>query len=137
MSQVSFWKSFVRSQWVALSATVVDYGTLLIYVEVFKGWYVLGTALGAFLGAVTSFVLGKFWTFKSRGALHTQAIRYTQVSLISLILNTGLVYVVTEFGRFDYKISKLIVALMVGVFFNFPLHRYYVFRHSAGAKLNK
>ena len=125
----SFLTSFSRSQLASLIATAVDFGTLVFSVEVLGLWYVTATALGAFVGAVTNFLIGRHWSFMAtHGHWRRQGFRYALVSFSSLFLNSTGVYLFTEWGGFHYPVSKLIVALLVGVFFNFPLHRSYVFR---------
>ncbi|MBU6376556.1 MAG: GtrA family protein, partial [Bdellovibrionales bacterium] len=37
------------------------------------------------------------------------------------------VYAFTEGLGFTYVVSKLFVSFLVGILFNFPLHRYFVF----------
>ena len=50
-----FWTSFGRAQISSVVATAVDFGTLFTCVELLGIWYVLGTAWGAALGAITNF----------------------------------------------------------------------------------
>jgi putative flippase GtrA len=89
----------------------------------------LATALGALAGAATNFMLNRHWSFVAKdGHLHRQAGRYALVSGLSLLLNSGGVYLVTEFGKIHYAISVVIVSLLIGVLVNFPLQKYYVFR---------
>ena len=129
MRRPSFLVSFSRSQISAFIATIVDVSTLLVCVEVLRFWYVPSTAMGAALGAVTNFALNRYWSFEAAdGRWETQAWKYALVSTGSLLLNTAGVYAVTEGFHFDYRVSKIIVALAVGFFYNFPLHRNIVFR---------
>ena len=46
---------------------------------------------------------------------------------VSLVLNSLGVYLLTEYLKIHYAISKAITAFLVGVLFNFPLHRRFVF----------
>lgn len=127
--QVGFLTSFKRSQVAALIATAVDFGSLVFFVEVIKIWYVAATAMGAFLGALTNFTLGRIWSFEAKeGAISEQALKYFMVSLGSLLLNSAGVWLITEWLHFHYQLSKIVTAIAVGVFFNFPLQRWYVFK---------
>lgn len=125
----SLWGSFSRSQVAAAVATGVDFGLLFGLVEVFHLWYVVATALGALAGGITNFLMNRHWSFLAthRAASH-QMWRYTWVSLASMGLNTLGVYAMTESLHIHYGISVLLVSTLVGVAFNFPLHRHYVFR---------
>lgn len=121
--------SFTRSQLSSLAATAVDFGSLVFLVEVLGVWYVAATAIGAFLGAVANFMLGRHWSFgASHGQMHGQAARYAVISGTSLLLNSAGVYFLTDHFGIQYAISKIITAFLVGILFNFPLHRAYVFR---------
>jgi putative flippase GtrA len=125
----SFWVSFSRSQASAVAATAVDFGFLIFLVESLEVGYVLATALGAMAGAVTNFLLGRFWSFGARGGkMPAQATRYALVSAASLGLNTFGVFLLTEGLRLHFAASRGVVALLVAVCFNFPLHRGFVFR---------
>jgi putative flippase GtrA len=126
----SFVKSFSRAQVSSFLATILDYGVLFLCAEVFHFWYVIATALGAFSGAVLNFMINRHWTFEAaHGHMNRQAKRYILVSAGSLLLNTGGVYLVTEFARVHYALSVVWVSLAVGFLFNYPLHRHYVYHH--------
>lgn len=104
-------------------------GVMFGLVELLGVWYVLATALGALTGAVVNFLLGRFWSFEAQDKPpQGQAFRYAVVSVGSLLLNAGGVYAITEWGGLKYGYSKLIVSLLIGFFFNFPLQRHYVFK---------
>lgn len=126
---LSIFHSFSRSQISSLAATIVDMGSLVLFVELLGVWYVAATALGAFLGAITNFLLGRYWSFGA--AEHhwgPQAIRYAVVSFLSLLLNTFGVFALTEGLHLKYIVSKATVAFLIGILFNFPMHRHFVFR---------
>lgn len=123
---------FLKSQGVAFAATLVDFCSLIFFTEIFKIWYVASTVLGAILGALTSFFLGRAWAFKSEepwsDSTRQQALRYFFVFIGSVTLNALLVYFFTDFVKFDYRISKFLTAIAVGWFYNYPLHRWIVFK---------
>lgn len=126
---VPFWRSFGRAQFSSLAATVVDYGSFFGLVELAHLWYVLAAPIGAAGGAATNFLINRHWSFeKGHQPVHGQALRYALVSAGSLLLNTALVYALTEWAGFKYGYSKIGASLLVGVFFNFPLHHRYVFK---------
>lgn len=120
--------SLRRSQVASLAATIVDFASLIFWVEIAQLWYVAATAAGAFAGAVVNFVLGRRWSFKAEdGGIRGQAVRYAAVSIVSLVLNSLGVYLLTEYAGIHYAISRVVTAVSVGVLFNFPLHRCFVF----------
>ncbi len=125
----SFLTTFSRSQVASLVATLLDYAILFLFTEVFKIWYVIATASGAIVGAVTNFLINRHWSFQAtHGNWERQARRYALASIGSLILNTGGVFLVTEYGRVHYAISVILVSVLVGLIFNYPIYRHYVYR---------
>jgi putative flippase GtrA len=120
--------SLRRSQIASLTATIVDFSSLIFLVEIGRVWYVAATATGALLGAIVNFILGRHWSFMAgHDAIHGQAIRYAAVAGVSLVLNSLGVYLLTDYLHIHYAISKAITAFLVGILFNFPLHRRFVF----------
>jgi putative flippase GtrA len=121
--------SLRRSQIASLSATLVDFGSLVFLVEIGRIWYVAATATAALLGASVNFFLGRHWSFVAEhDSIQGQALRYTAVAAASLVLNSSGVYLLTDHLGLHYLISKAITAILVGLLFNFPLHRRFVFR---------
>ncbi|HEX5606044.1 MAG TPA: GtrA family protein [Candidatus Binatia bacterium] len=133
--QLPLMVSLRRSQIAAISATLVDFSSLIFLVEIGRVWYVAATATGAFLGALVNFLLGRHWSFAAGDeAIHGQVFRYAAVSAGSLVLNSAGVYLLTEGFGIHYALSKLITAILVGLLFNFPLHRRFVFRRHTYAQ---
>ena len=123
------WVSFLRAQLASFTATAVDFLTVIFLTEVLGIWYVASNAIGAFAGTVVNFIIGRYWVFVSteRNITH-QALRYGLVSIGSLILNTGGVYLITEYFQINYIYSKIFVSIFIGVFYNFVLQKIYVYK---------
>ena len=133
--QPSLIVSLRRSQIAAITATIVDFSSLIFLVEIGHVWYVAATAIGAFLGALVNFLLGRHWSFAAgHDGIHGQVVRYAAVSAGSLVLNSAGVYLLTEYFGSYYAVSKVITAVLVGLLFNFPLHRRFVFRRHTYAQ---
>ena len=121
--------AYLRSQLVALLATAVDFAVMVALVEVLHVYYLAATALGAVSGGVTAFVGNRHYSFlATEGRVARQSLRYVLVWIGSISLNCVLVYAMTDGASLQYAWSKALTAIAVGACFNFPLHRWYVFR---------
>lgn len=127
--KVSFFTSFYRSQFASIVATAADFIVTAFFTEIIHVWYVLSTAFGNLTGAIISFYLGRNWAFnRKEEKYYWQALRYAITSLMSMGLNTGGVYLLTENFAISYLISKVVMAVLVGMTFNFLMFRYFVFK---------
>lgn len=119
---------FLKAQASSLIATMVDFLTTIIMVEVFKQHYVTAGIVGAVAGAITNFSVNRQWTFDSKKeSVQTQTLRYALIWTGSLILNISGLYILTHFFNVEYIVSKVLVSIVVGVSFNYILQKKYVF----------
>jgi len=121
--------SFFRYNVVAIVATSVDFAVFILFTEALEIWYLLSAVIGAVSGGITAFVMERNWTFmKTDGKVSVQSIKYILVWSVSIFLNTAGLYLLVEFFNCRYIISKIIVAIIVGIGFNFLTHKYFVFK---------
>ena len=130
MSKKEIFTNLIRHQLVGGAAYFIDFAVLLVLTESFGLWYVSSNAIGSFVGALFNFFMSSYWAFRGskKNSLKGQMFKYALVSSGSLVLNTLFVYLMTDLLNFDYKLSKLITAAIIGVFYNFLLMRNYVFK---------
>ena len=124
-----FKESFLKSQVSSIASTIVDFTVLVILTEFFAVYYVHSKGIAAICGAVIGFFLGRNWAFRSQsGSLKYQSFKYILVSAVSWFLNVKGIYLLTEHYNLHYFVSNVIVAIIVAVFFNFIMYRYFVFK---------
>jgi putative flippase GtrA len=112
-------------------ASAVDFGTMIACVERLRLSPVAATAIGATLGAVTNFCLGRAWIFRRQsGGAGSQAARYAIVSLASAGWNSLGEHLIHDLARVQYVLARALVALVVSLLWNFPMQRRFVFRES-------
>lgn len=117
-----------RHQLVAVLATACDFGLMVALVSGAGLSPVAATPLGALAGAVVSFTLGRHWIFQAAaGHPGAQALRYALVSAVSLGLNTGGEALLYGALGLEYVVARALTALAVGLLWNYPLHRFWVF----------
>lgn len=125
---VPFLTSLWRAQATSVLSSTTDYCIFLL-AQFCGAFYVISTICGAICGAVVSFNLSRNWAYKStENKISTQAMKYACASGFSLMMNVaGMVLFVEQF-KMNEEISKLIVAILVGLFINFPIYKYWVFK---------
>lgn len=122
--------AFIKAQLSSLVSTVVDFLITHLFTEVFGLWYLFSSAMGTVTGGLLNFSLGRYWTFKAYGESKVvQAQKYIVIWVASLCLNVAGVFFLTEVLTFHYLLSKVIVAIMVGVCFNFYFQKSFVFKN--------
>jgi len=120
---------FLRSQIAAFGSTSLDYITVIGLTELCGLWYIYSNIIGAGLGAISNFIIGRQWRFKAQdGAIGNQALRYALVSGGSVYLNTLGLYLLTEKAAINYILAKVVIGILVAVCFNYVLQKYFVFR---------
>jgi putative flippase GtrA len=127
--------TLLRHQASSIVATAVDFGTMALLVERASASPAAATLVGAALGAIVNFGLNRRHTFDGarREAAAGQATRYALVSSASALLNAAGEQVGTRIVGAPYLVVRAIVAVLVSLGWNYPLHRGFVFRTAEGS----
>ena len=125
---------FAKAQISAFIGGMTDYGIMVFFTEVFHVHYTISIAIGGVIGAVVNFSLNRRWTFHSKNlpyknSINKQMIKFVLVVINSILLKSSGTYLVTTFLRIDYKISRIIVDLVVSIALNYNLQKYWVFKN--------
>jgi phosphatidylglycerophosphate synthase/putative flippase GtrA len=120
--------ALAKHQASSLAATLVDYSTMISLVDLVHVDPVPATAIGAFFGAITNFMMGRRWIFRAH-ADHPggQALRYALISGSSLGLNALGEWVLYHRVGIQYIAARMMVGFTVSVLWNFPMQRSFVF----------
>ena len=134
---------FLRAQLSAQMATIADFLVTILLVRLFDVYYVYATLAGAIYGGIVNCVINYKWTFKSKGKKTHVAVKFILVWVCSVWLNTWGTYALTEslakipwvrntlslyFGDF-FIIPKVVVAIIVALFLNYNMQRFFVYRN--------
>ena len=123
------WRTLGRHQLGAVAATLVDFATMIALVEGARLSPEAATPVGAVVGAVTNFALGRAWIFpRHTGHWTAQASRYALVSAASAGWNTLGEQVLHGMAHVQYVAARAIVSFLVSLLWNFPMQRAFVFR---------
>lgn len=107
-------------------ATIIDWSVFFSLTEL--GLYYLFALWISFILATTvHFILSKYFTFKCNSSkIKTQAATHFAVSLITLFLSTGLMYIFVDVFWFVPMYSKIVTTLLLTVV-NYSLHKFITF----------
>ena len=124
---------FAKAQVSAFVGGMTDYAIMVFFTEVFHVHYTISIVIGGVIGALVNFRLNNKWTFHSKNApyknsLRKQLVKFVLVVLNSIFLKSSGTYLITTYMLIDYKISRIIVDLIVSIGFNYTLQRYWVFK---------
>lgn len=120
--------TFGRSLVTSLFTTALDFGALIGLVQLAGVNYVLATWVGTLVGSLSNFIINRQWAFSARDAPAAPALgRFVLVQAGASAWHTAGVWALTRFGRLPYPVSKMIVAAVVYLAWNYPLNRWFVF----------
>lgn len=119
---------FARAQISSFAATLADWLCTICLAHC-GVMYSFSTALGAITGGLCNFTINRNWVFRQKDEqAHRQLIRYATTWVISFFLNVGGTILCTELLGWHYLVSKLSIAVVVGVGFNYFMQKYFVFK---------
>ena len=124
-------KIFVRAQSVAVLATTIDFLAYTIFAKLVGLPFGVSAFSGALVGGIVGFYFGRVWAFTATDrCIRRQGIKYLLVCLVSAFLNGFLVEIFTSWLIINFMLARILASIMVGVGFNYPLHKYFVFSKS-------
>ena len=125
---------FLRANSSSVTASGLDW-VLVTVLVVLRLHDLAAAAAGALTGAMADFSLKRHWAFRrmKRGAVHEESLRYLGTSAASMVWNLVAAYLIVD-GLGTRPVPGVIAAsIIVGVFWNYPPHRFYVFPEPAPA----
>lgn len=123
---------FAKAQLSAFSGGMTDYLVMIFCTELLHIHYTISIAIGGIIGAIVNFSINRYWTFTgnkaNRSPVSSQLMKFIFVVVGSICLKSGGTYLLTNWLKLDYKISRLIVDIIVSLSFNYVLQKYWVFK---------
>lgn len=135
--------TFMRAQFSSQISSLFDFAVTILGAKLLDIYYVYATSLGSVAGGILNCFINYYWTFKAQDCKKKYVvIKYFIVWMGSIFLNTWGVYLLTEsiqrvpwvqdtlYHIFDdiFIVSKIVVSLLVGWFWNYNLHRFFVYK---------
>ena len=121
--------TFSKAQFSSWVSSGVDFCVTILLTEVFDVWYGTSTFIGAISGGITNCIINYKWVFHAMGMKKKNvALKYMLVWVVSIALNTGGTYMLTELTGVNFIAVKAVVAILVAIFWNYQMQRTFVFR---------
>uniref|UniRef100_F4C5C0 GtrA family protein n=1 Tax=Sphingobacterium sp. (strain 21) TaxID=743722 RepID=F4C5C0_SPHS2 len=125
---------FAKAQFSAFLGGLVDYGAMILCTELLYIHYTISIVIGGIIGALVNFTVNRNWTFsgketraRNEGIL-IQLLKFASMVGGSILLKSSGTFLVTEIGQIDYKMSRVLVDILVSIGFNYTLQRYWIFK---------
>lgn len=121
-----FEKHISKFIFVGVLNTIVGYGAyfILLYLNIH---YILALIISSVIGIIHSFIWNKKWTFKSKGDVRKESLRFISVYGIAFLINLVILALFVEKLMFDPKIAQAF-ALCIVTIISFVGHKYWSFR---------
>jgi len=130
--------------------TVVDFAILNLLMWTFKmysgPWIIVFNVASFSLAVVNSYIWNRFWTFKmkSRQDVPEEFVKFISVSLIGVVINSGIVYSITAFidpvsglsSELWANVAK-VLATGVAMVWNFVGYKFWAFKSKDTSKNNQ
>ena len=120
---------FVQYFFVGLLATIVEWMGFYSFNELLGLNYLLATALAFFFSTFANWGFGRLIMFKGTGNLVKEILKIYVVSIMGLIMNLVIMYVLVDAFLFKEMISKIITTGIVFVW-NFLIRKLLVYKSS-------
>jgi putative flippase GtrA len=107
--------------------TLIDFILLYVLSDILLINYVFSSILSFSVAVIINYYLSTFWIFKVR-AINSKSLEffsYLVISIIGLIINSGLIYLLTENQVSTYMISKVLATPIV-LMWNFFARKYFL-----------
>ncbi|MGN0309270.1 MAG: GtrA family protein [Bacteroides sp.] len=139
--------TFLKAQLSAQLASLVDFVVTVLLVKCFALFYLYATLIGSVVGGMVNCVINYRWVFAdSHCKSHFIVMKYSFVWIVSIALNTWGTYFLTEWlSRMPWLnrllssyiddlfiFSKIVVAVLVALLWNYQMQRLFVYRNLFG-----
>ncbi len=119
---------FIKFGVVGSTGVIVDFGTTFIMKEILKIQKYIANSFGFTLAATSNYILNRIWTFRSKDPeILLQYGKFFVISVIGLLLNNSIIYLLHGRVNFNFYISKAMATVIV-TFWNFFANYRFTFK---------
>ncbi len=118
---------FLKFGVVGISGIAVDFFITWLCKEKLKFNKYLSNGIGFSFAVINNFLLNRYWTFNDTiQPFSEQFLKFAIISIIGLAINTGLLYLLVKYTKFNFYLIKLMVIGLV-FFWNFSINYLFTF----------
>lgn len=125
---MEFFLKFIKYGVVGFTGVIVDFSVTWLLKEVFRANKYIANSIGFTVAATSNYYLNRIWTFASTSDnVAREYSLFLGISLIGLLLNNLLIYILNDKFKFNFYLSKLFAIGVVTVW-NFIANYFITFR---------
>lgn len=117
----------IRYGIVGVIGTMLHIAVLVLLVEKYRLSPLWASSLGFLVVLIVSFILNRYWTFRSYGTVSVEFAKYCVTCVFGFILNFSIMFFFVDVLSWNYVIGQTMVILVIPIS-NFLLSRYWCFR---------
>ena len=122
---------FIRYGFVSVVALAVDFGGMVLLVELLSMHYLIAATISFTAGLVVNYLLSRAWVFAERkyDSNVKEFLLFAGIGVIGLALNNVILWLAVDKIGIFYIYSKIIATILV-FFWNFGLRKMLVFKEN-------
>lgn len=125
---MEFFLKFIKYGIVGFTGVIVDFSVTWLLKEVFRANKYIANSIGFTVAATSNYFLNRIWTFASTSDnVAREYSLFLGISLIGLLLNNVLIYILNDKFKVNFYLSKLFAIGVVTVW-NFIANYFITFR---------
>lgn len=114
---IDLFKQLVRFGIVGVISTLLDYGLMVLFAEVFGIYYLLSSTLSYAISLVFNYLASMKYVFRSKEDMdkRKEFVIFTVLCLMGMGINQLILWLIVEHFGIDYRFSKILATLVVMV----------------------
>lgn len=112
-----------------MSGLVVDFSFTWLFKDILHVNKFIANAVGFSAAVMSNYYINRIWTFQNKDRVAKQLAAFITVSIVGLLLNSGIVYFFNHLTGLNFYLSKCI-AIGIVFFWNFGANYFFVFKTS-------
>lgn len=121
-----FEKQISRFVVVGILNAIISVGSYFILLDL-NIYYIYSSLMAHIIGITNSFIWNKLWTFKSKGNLLIEYLKFNSVYVVTFVVNVILLIIFVEKFMLNPKIAGILAIGVISII-SYYGHRYWSFR---------